>query len=170
MVIIIDILGDHTRNDKTNWKGNLRVSILYGRILLFTQHNAGTSELANWDLETVIEKCSARAREIAPEAVNIDYEEGKEWLQHEESIRTFIFNRKSIDTTSRSFSIYKENAELSRYSRRIGKKHIILVEGYEVTKENLALSPLENKSMNNDDVDSDEKHSDKNSDVSTNYH
>lgn len=49
-------------------------------------------------------------------------------------------------------------------------KRIILVEGYEVTKETLALSPLENKSMNNDDVDSDEKHSDKNSDVSANYH
>lgn len=90
--------------------------------LAFTQHNAGTPELANWDLETVIEKCSVRARDNAPEAVNIDHEEGKEWLQREESIRTNIINGKTIDITNRNFSIYKEKAELSLYSRRIGKK------------------------------------------------
>lgn len=37
-----------------------------------------------------------------------------------------------------------------------------------MTKENLALSPVEDKSMNNDDVDADEEYSDEDPDVSAN--
>lgn len=111
----------------------------------------GTDELASWDLETIVERCR-------PQDGGVNGTVGRDekaWLQRAESIRTNLFNGLTVDTTNRGFSIYKENANLARPSRRIGKTRIVMVEGYEVTKENLALGPLPDETMESDPSESD---------------
>lgn len=48
-----------------------------------------------------------------------------------------------IDRKSRGFSIYDQITQAARSERRIGKKRVVLVDGFEVTKVNLALDPSE---------------------------
>jgi len=105
-----------------------------------------TGELSSWDLETIVEKCQPRDGGMQ----NIVDRDEKSWLQRAESIRTNLFNGLTVDTTNRGFSIYKENANLARPSRRIGKTRVVMVEGYFVIKDNLALSPLPEETMETD--------------------
>lgn len=85
-----------------------------------------TGELSSWDLEIIVEKC----RSWDGDTQKIAGKDEKAWLQRAESIRTNLFNGLTVDTTKRGFSICKENVNLARPSRRIGKTRIVMVEGY----------------------------------------
>lgn len=126
----------------------------------FSDHNVQSQQIMSWKLETIIQKCRAHNNENRG-AASPDGE--KSWLERAERIRTNIFNGTTIDTTIRGFSIYKEQVGLSRAERRIGKKRVVMIEGFEVTKENLALSQMEDATS--EGIDSTESISDDESEM-----
>ena len=105
-------------------------------------HGVEAHELTAWDLSTIVEKCSAERKEDPVKTKTVNQEK-QQWLGCGAGIRTNLFNGAMIDRKSRGFSIYDQITQAARSERRIGKKRVVLVDGFEVTKVNLALDPSE---------------------------
>ena len=122
-------------------------------------HDAKAHELTAWDLKTIVEKCSAERKEDPVRTQAVDQEQ-QSWLECGAGIRTSLFNGAMIDRKSRGFSIYDQITQVARSERRIGKKRVVLVDGFEVTKENLALDPREDMTEDSSESDTDDEMAD----------
>lgn len=107
--------------DSTNLTSFVRENVA------FSDHNVQSQQVLSWNLEIIIEKCSTHGDDAIKAA---SPEEEKSWLERIERIRTNIFNGAIIDIYTRGFSIYKEQAGLSRAERRIGKKRVVMISNY----------------------------------------
>jgi SWI/SNF-related matrix-associated actin-dependent regulator of chromatin subfamily A member 5 len=100
-----------------------------------------TNTLLSWDWATILQNCTdvqSGERDIAE---SITEEDEQAWLERKERIKTNVFNGAKVEkTTSWRHPVADSQPELTRAERRIGKQRIVLVDGYEVTKDNLSLS------------------------------
>ncbi|OJJ50857.1 hypothetical protein ASPZODRAFT_106801 [Penicilliopsis zonata CBS 506.65] len=97
-------------------------------------------DFANWDYETVIERCSLRPgeHEFSSKA------DEESWLHRSERIQTDIFNGERVDTRRRKFRGEDLKVEcLSPESRRVGKNRTLVIDGYYVNKASLECRPGE---------------------------
>lgn len=124
----------------------------------FHHHGVEADELTAWGLSTIVEKCSAERKEDPVKNQTVDQEQ-QSWLGCGAGIRTNLFNGAMIDR-KRRFSIYDQITQAARSERRIGKKRVVLVDGFEVTKENLALDPGEDMTEVSSESDTDEEMAD----------
>ncbi|KAF9894683.1 hypothetical protein FE257_006573 [Aspergillus nanangensis] len=64
------------------------------------------------------------------------------WLERSERVRTEIFDGRRINTSTRQFSVFKEElqGDLRREDRRIGKERTVTMHGFQVSKESLGFS------------------------------
>ena len=122
-------------------------------------HGVEAHELTAWDLSTIVEKCSAERKEDPVKTKTVNQEK-QQWLGCGAGIRTNLFNGAMIDRKSRGFSIYDQITQAARSERRIGKRRVVLVDGFEVTKENLALDPSEDMTEDSSESDADEEMAD----------
>lgn len=122
-------------------------------------HGVEAHELTTWDLGTIVEKCRAERKEDPVGTQPIDQEQ-QSWLGCGVGIHTNLFNGAIIDRKNRGFSIYDQITQAARSERRIGKKRVVLIDGFEVTKENLALGPGEDMTEISSESDTDEEMAD----------
>lgn len=131
--------------------------IIFSRVPLTLQdHGVEAHELTAWDLSTIVEKCSAERKQDPVGTQTVDQEQ-QSWLGFGAGVRTNLFNRAMVDRKSRGFSIYDQITQAARSERRIGKKRVVLVDDFEVTKENLALDPSEDMTEASSESDTDEE-------------
>lgn len=94
-----------------------------------------TDQLLSWSWEKILENCAVGRMDTEPiEGITEEIEQ--EWLKQKERIMTNVFNGTKVRKTPIS-PVEDEPIELARADRRIGKKRIMIVDGYEVTKENM---------------------------------
>lgn len=144
--------------DDTESNASLITSFARQNVGSSYHHGVDAHELTAWDLSTIVEKCSAERKEDPVKTQTVDQEQ--QWLGCGAGIRTNLFNGAMIDRKSRGFSIYDQITQAARSERRIGKRRVVLVDGFEVTKENLALDPSEDMTEDSSESDADEEMAD----------
>ncbi|KKK13335.1 hypothetical protein ARAM_002001 [Aspergillus rambellii] len=95
--------------------------------------------LGDSDLDIILRSCAIDQAAI-PE---ISQSEQNAWLARSERVKTDIFNGEKVDTSTRSYSTYQETIlDVSKADRRIGKSRTVIIDGYEVAKENIERRPV----------------------------
>jgi SWI/SNF-related matrix-associated actin-dependent regulator of chromatin subfamily A member 5 len=103
-----------------------------------SQNQIDTDEMAQWDMSTILNKCSSTLRDGGLSAC-LTVEQEQLWLEKADTVRTNLFNGVTIDTSGRHHTVYaeKESSSLLRSNRRIGKERTVMIDGYAVSKESL---------------------------------
>jgi SWI/SNF-related matrix-associated actin-dependent regulator of chromatin subfamily A member 5 len=100
-----------------------------------------TDEMAQWDMNTILNKCSSTQRDGGHSGC-LTVEQEQHWLEKADRVRTDLFNGVTIDTSGRHHTVYaeEEGSNLLRSNRRIGKERTVMIDGYAVSKESLSPS------------------------------
>ncbi|GFF57559.1 SWI/SNF-related matrix-associated actin-dependent regulator of chromatin subfamily A member 5 [Aspergillus udagawae] len=100
-----------------------------------------TDEMAQWDMNTILNKCSSTQRDGGLSGC-LTVEQEQLWLEKADRVRTDLFNGVTIDTSGRHHTVYaeEEDSNLLRSNRRIGKERTVMIDGYAVSKESLSPS------------------------------
>lgn len=113
------------------------------------QQQIDTNELSQWDMSTILAKCSSTQKDggLSP---CLTVEQEQLWLEKADRVRTNFFNGVTIDTSGRHHTVYaeEESSNLLRSNRRIGKERTVMIDGYAVSKESLRASGEEPTSTN----------------------
>lgn len=114
-----------------------------------SQQQIDTNELSQWDMSTILAKCSSTQKDggLSP---CLTVEQEQLWLEKADRVRTNFFNGVTIDTSGRHHTVYaeEESSNLLRSNRRIGKERTVMIDGYAVSKESLRASGEEPTSTN----------------------
>lgn len=116
---------------------------------LISKGHVDTRHLLSMDWQTLLEHCTEADWKEHDSADSITEEEERAWLKEREHIKTNVFNGCTIQKAPRKFD-EEVILELPRADRRIGKQTTVMIDGFPVTKENLAsdVAPDSRKSSN----------------------
>lgn len=137
----LEELGDMVEKDGGNTSGSAAVIVSFLESLMrrkrLSDNQIDVTKLLSWDWETVLENCTdARSEEKLAECITEEVEQA--WLERRERIKTNVFNGRAVKKAAK-YPTPEDQPEVPRAQRRIGKERVVLVDGYEVTKENLSL-------------------------------
>lgn len=98
--------------------------------------------MLEWDFQTMIEKCRDEADDPATATGGAEAEADEEaWLNTVEKVECAVFEgRKHQRQLEKAI---KENTELARADRRVGKNTTVMVDGFAINKESLACADWE---------------------------
>ncbi|EAW12986.1 uncharacterized protein ACLA_014230 [Aspergillus clavatus NRRL 1] len=113
-------------------------SPLFWNTHVLPQRENDIEQMIKWDVRTLLERCVKQSDSNWGSEM-FTAEQERRWLEKAEKVRTDLFNGTRIDTTGRHRSVYARTmiTNLSRYERRIGKGRVVIIDGYEVSKESL---------------------------------
>lgn len=95
------------------------------------------TEMVSWDWETTLEKCKDRADEmhLDEEARGGAEQQEQEWLNRMEKVESAVFegkkHQKEVD------QVAKDNPDMLRADRRVGKNTTVMVDGFAINKESI---------------------------------
>ena len=118
-------------------------SILHESTTQLYDQEISTQDMHRWDWFKFLEVTQGQAAMQVP---NLNGEaDKKSWLDRVERIKTDVFDGKKVDTRTRSYNVYQEEAkvELARADRRIGKSRTVEIDGFQISKYSLSRSPEE---------------------------
>ncbi|KAI9045285.1 putative nucleosome remodeling complex ATPase subunit (Snf2h) [Aspergillus affinis] len=84
------------------------------------------------------QRCQASVPERFKHSV-ITMDEERAWIEKSARVGTNNFNGETVDTSGRSFSVYKETVPLNlfRAARRIGEERTVMIDGFAVSKDSI---------------------------------
>ena len=111
------------------------LSGLFGDMISSAAKPSFPNDLNTYGWKDFVEICTVTANEQSSVTGN----EERAWMERSARVRTNIFHGKTVDTSGRSFSVYKETVplDLCRADRRIGKERTVMIDGFAVAKDSI---------------------------------
>ncbi|KAH8425458.1 putative nucleosome remodeling complex ATPase subunit (Snf2h) [Aspergillus melleus] len=118
------------------------LSGLFGDMISSTVKPSFLKDLNTYGWKDLVELCAVTENEHPQSSIpqtSITIDEERAWMERSARVRTNIFNGEAVDTSGRSFSVYKETIplDLCRADRRIGKERTVMIDGFAVAKDSI---------------------------------